>query len=577
MFDQVFAEAKLWLQPRHYAEIIEERSMEGVCGFPACQERIEQPSTSSQLSLRISYKEKRLYEIDGSVKFCCCVCLKSSAAHELLLEDTSPFSRPVAQELARDGDDLTSNAGRRASPPTFYHAALDPAGAAKITGDTISAVTSALKSFQETDRKTQPRTLKGSRTAALSARFLASTAGSLPILTYNRQEPEDTPASCPSSSPSARPPKAVGFSTDGSNRPGSSATRDLTTTGKSILRSTTVVVTDTGDTTPRTVGAPQPQPPRHSPAGAVVREVVNSNSDSTTNTSRQSPTPPVPSPVIHPGPGAGPDRHTNTITPSIATVAEHASDVAKKMDSANQPDVVSAVTVYDEAGRPLRRSQDDSWPVEVVENHEVDEWAEEDTAVIAGSQELSLFMLLWTALDDFFGNEKFGSFLSSTNAVSTALGGDSSTDSAVAAVGSSLSAKQRSTAIFIEKGFSKAEGTIKLQAFLSDSSYADYVDIKRHILAWIDLGTTCPPLSSSEWALLSLILIDAVVCGKSLLPENDRAALQEWNREVELSAGLILRTDSGRHRQKQRQKNSSQLLRDGDLSLLRSFFPRLVS
>ena len=579
-FEQAFAEAKLWLQPRHYAEIVEERSMEGICGFPACQEQIKQPSTSSsQLSLRISYKEKRLYEIDGSVKYCGCECLKSSASYELSLEDTSPFSRVVAQELVRDdGNDSTSNAGRRTAPPSFYHAALDPAGAAKSTGDTISAMTSALKSFQDTDRKTLPNKgpAKGEpRMAALSVKathFLSSTVGSPPILNYQLQTGShgtSTAVASPSSNGSApRKPKSVGFASDDSDRDvreAANAIQDSSTAGKGVLHTMLTAVTETGAS---------PQSHSTNPGGAVDSEVASKGLHPGVGTSHhRSPAPSLLSPMIV--------RPTNTNIPTSATVLEHESRIVKKMNFDAEASVTS-VAVVDKVdavnGELLLESQvDDISHLDVKGDADEGAWTDDDTAVLTDRQEVSLFMLLWTVLDDFFGNEKVGSYMLSNSAVSTDLAGDGSKDSTAIANDRILSAKQRSTAIFIEKGFSKAEGTIKLPTFLSGSSYATYVIIKRQILACVDLETTCPPLSSGEWALLALVLIDAIVCGKNLLPDNDRAALQEWNREVEKSVGVILRIDGGRHRLKQKQLNSSQSLRDGDLALLRSFFPRLMT
>ena len=120
-----------------------------------------------------------------------------------------------------------------------------------------------------------------------------------------------------------------------------------------------------------------------------------------------------------------------------------------------------------------------------------------------------------------------------------------------------------------------AESYIKLDSFLPNSACVSYRTMKRTFLACAELDKVCPPLSSTEWALLALLVVDAIVRSKSVLPASDAAARQAWNHEMEQCAGSILRNNTGRRRKVQHQQLSLSL-RDGDLTLLRSFFPRLM-
>ena len=121
-----------------------------------------------------------------------------------------------------------------------------------------------------------------------------------------------------------------------------------------------------------------------------------------------------------------------------------------------------------------------------------------------------------------------------------------------------------------------AESHIKLDTFLPDAAYLYYGTMKRAFLACAELDKICPPLSTTEWALLALLVVDALVCTKNILPASDAAARQAWNQEMELCAGSILRKNTAARRRKLQHQQLTLSLRDGDLTVLRSFFPRLL-
>jgi Rtr1/RPAP2 family len=64
----ILRECQLIFQPRHYEEVLEERSYQGFCGNPACENPIGKVPTHS--TVRISYRDRRLYEVDKSTRFC---------------------------------------------------------------------------------------------------------------------------------------------------------------------------------------------------------------------------------------------------------------------------------------------------------------------------------------------------------------------------------------------------------------------------------------------------------------------------------------------------------------------------
>ena len=91
-------EAKLWFQPRHYDEIVEERVNDGKCGYPRCHSALCKVIPSVP-SLKINYTHKRLYEVDNSFKYCSEKCCKVSSVFVSQLETSNPASRDVAIRL----------------------------------------------------------------------------------------------------------------------------------------------------------------------------------------------------------------------------------------------------------------------------------------------------------------------------------------------------------------------------------------------------------------------------------------------------------------------------------------------
>lgn len=88
-------ESLLWLQPKHYADIIEERVNDERCGFPLCAN----PLHGSNASYRVDYKEKKIYSIELSNNYCCGECIEKGLMLEKKYDSSVPYSRSVVKSL----------------------------------------------------------------------------------------------------------------------------------------------------------------------------------------------------------------------------------------------------------------------------------------------------------------------------------------------------------------------------------------------------------------------------------------------------------------------------------------------
>jgi hypothetical protein len=93
-----FEESFQWFQARHAEEVVEERTNEGLCGYPLCKESLSSAKLNHS-KYRIDYKDKKIYEVDKSAYYCSSNCLEKTEIWLKNLDMTVPYSRPVVKSL----------------------------------------------------------------------------------------------------------------------------------------------------------------------------------------------------------------------------------------------------------------------------------------------------------------------------------------------------------------------------------------------------------------------------------------------------------------------------------------------
>lgn len=88
-------ESLLWLQPRHFTDIVEERVNDGRCGFPLCKNDLH----GSNACYRIDYKEKKIYSVEISNNYCSVECIEKAQILEKKYDSSVPYSRSVTRSL----------------------------------------------------------------------------------------------------------------------------------------------------------------------------------------------------------------------------------------------------------------------------------------------------------------------------------------------------------------------------------------------------------------------------------------------------------------------------------------------
>jgi Rtr1/RPAP2 family len=563
--EDVLSEAKLWFQPRHYTEIIEERSNDSRCGYPSCRNPIIRPSDVPSI-LKISYKEKRIYEIGRSKLFCSWDCLQKSAIFEAGLCDTHPASRQVAIDFLLRANDASNISNDIVTKDYFDGSSLVEEIPDQWKRSSIQFFPSAGRSSSQPDSSsvTKASSLKGElkadqlvhRKKSSVKTAAAAAAPSLPVLSFYTETTEPFPLPRPfTESQTSKPDgkkKKVGFVDlkslessvgekwvidDNKSAVKDTATKKCSALKKSSLRSLDYTSINAIEGAERSI-----------PMGAIAEKVSAS-----------------PGPMLL-------STSNNEDSMGVIIQRDLEADVLKA-DSSSVTD--SEDTDDDGSDNSARGSEDD----------------------------LSLFMLMWTTLDDLFGDSL--SVICATAADSDAplssdgtdtLEGSSSTstadsNSAIVASNSdqrtgqevieerfsinpTLLASHRAVSLFVERGFNTAEAYCSFSVFLSEQSRARYYAVKAEILAAIGSNNIiCPRLKSSEFTFLALLVIDAIVVRQSLLlrlPPDLNAVSEEWGSKLKVSVEKILRTRAGRHVE----NHSARNLRDGDLELLRNFFVR---
>jgi hypothetical protein len=580
-FEQSFIEAKLWFQPRHYIEVVDERSNEGICGSPTCTNSISKPQDLA-ISLKISYKEKRLYEVGRSKLFCCNACFKNSALFEATLVDTHPGSRQVAIDFLSKFDNgsvdrpsnledvkITEIDDSRISvpPPKYQNALLDAAGATKVPLKVNQLKEVLPPTFDAAKRGNRKDLFEDTLSHANNTSSLLSSSSSLPIFSYKKELPAINDDKKELEITEITEQKVI------SSKP-----------GKKELEITEIIEQKAMSSKPKRVSFSSTKSLESSVEEKWVEIIPPVKSSSSGKNSSRPHSIDLKS-----------DIYSN-LPPTRMDEGEVGNHIFLKLDEDG-----SIYEASSEVGRveELVRETDPS-----LSENSRDE--NDDTqSYTVESEELSLFMLLWTALDDLFGHCEpiLSSPISNENDANELLFSPTiqqlyttvkgkinpilSTDEEIImkqdenidapilrqSIDTTMLASHRSVAMFVERGFATAEKVSELSTYLNPITMVEYDLIKSMILATADLQhTICPPLKSSEFALLALLVIDAIVTTRRLLfvsieqppPPN------KWELNIETIAGNLLRIRKGR----QLQQPNVRQLRDGDLKLLRSFFSR---
>jgi hypothetical protein len=598
--EKVLSEALLWFQPRHYLEVIEERSNDSRCGYPICSNSIVRPSDVSSI-LKISYREKRLYEIGRSKLFCSCKCLQKSAIFEASLPETHPASRQVSVDFLSQLSDKSSAAAIDTLPKNYFHG--DPSAEANtaeiirtspsaksakspimvqraaeivVPNSTGKVAQSILKPKSTPNSKTAPSATPSSIPIMSfnSENYSSSSVSSLPILNYST-----------ATTSKSKEVKFVDMKSLGSSVAEKWADSDVpkvlskrtSVTKKSSLQS--LDYTSISDIQARvsslTVGAIFEKP------SVLPSPVLNISSDEN----------PIGTESAIEGNNITSVRNDNKLfRQEIAVELEDADSAEGKDAAANEDD-----SEYDE----------DEDRIDDTEG-ETDGDGDGDYLYRDSAEDISLFMLMWTTLDDLFGESisiicettappvpspivptAALSIVSDVTAIAVRGTGERVENTAIErsaeddiieeqrqSIDPTLLASQRSVAMFVERGFHSAEKACGLLEYLDVSSVARYHHLRGQILLNVGMNeTACPRLKSSEFTFLALLVIDALVTCQSLLTGislDFDAVSNRWGDRFRSSVLQILRVRSGRQIEKENSRN----LREGDLELLRNFFTR---
>ena len=600
---KALSEAQLWLQPRHYFEIIEERSNDSMCGYPACTNSIVRPSDVSSI-LKISYKEKRLYEIGRSKLFCCNDCLQKSAIFEASLSEAHPASREVATAFllrSKENDfgasDIlqsdyfssvtasTVNSGtdhetdysevrRSKSPPKFHNPLLTVSGAAILLSEDIDKK----QLIPLIDRKHSTTSTSTSTSAVSPATDIQS--HELPVSHFTEENDQNVPQK-------STVKKKVGFvdlkSLESSvgekwvDMKNSQSTPQKASIKKSLLRPF-----DYND----------------------ISKIDLKSASSTIGGINEKPSS-SPDPIVS----------GNLMDNSITETAKTSNSKLIKGNTGSESKSSTVTT----AVNPLSLIEDEEEGDETDEDSiEEEEEDEEGDSSVRAVEEISLFMMMWTTLDDLFG-DSISCICTPPSSASSTLNNHSSsamtTDDVFNSIGTSdsaqsehqmstalipnsfssggfnrsaeddiieerkpidptLLASRRSVAMFTERGFISAEASCSLSRYLTREAFAQYNAVKAELLKSIgESSSVCPKLNSSEFSMLALLAIDAIVINQQLLPitsSDTESAEDLWSGVMRTSTAQILRKRAGRRVQ----QDQSRSLREGDLELLRNFFPR---
>ncbi|RIB18001.1 Rtr1/RPAP2 family-domain-containing protein [Gigaspora rosea] len=87
----ILRDSAKFILPHHYQEIIEERNASKMCGYPICSK----PKQVIQGQYRISYHERKIYDISELKNYCSTICFASSKFFFTQLSDEPLYLRDL--------------------------------------------------------------------------------------------------------------------------------------------------------------------------------------------------------------------------------------------------------------------------------------------------------------------------------------------------------------------------------------------------------------------------------------------------------------------------------------------------
>ncbi|KAG0172708.1 RNA polymerase II associated protein 2 [Apophysomyces sp. BC1034] len=84
-------EAAIMLQPQTYEEVIEERMVQELCGYPLCDQPPQKPAR-----YRISYSQRKVFDQTELASYCSDACLKKSKYYAMQLSEEAVWARDLS-------------------------------------------------------------------------------------------------------------------------------------------------------------------------------------------------------------------------------------------------------------------------------------------------------------------------------------------------------------------------------------------------------------------------------------------------------------------------------------------------
>ena len=128
------------LQPQHYEDIVVERALDGLCGFPPCSQAA--PARGQGRKIHVSMTQHKVYDVSGLNNFCSRECAERSKAFSESLQPVSLFLRtgdPAAAQAAVAATKAAVDGESMAEAPPATRASTSIAGSEVAAAERLPA------------------------------------------------------------------------------------------------------------------------------------------------------------------------------------------------------------------------------------------------------------------------------------------------------------------------------------------------------------------------------------------------------------------------------------------------------